>query len=470
MKYLPNTSWILTEHFIYKSHQQITSFNLSKLPVLHLNPNFVVVCLCVFFFHSSANAEKVVQVEGAECQHPIEKIEISGNKSTKESVFIQELAIQVGEVCSIEAILETRQNFMDLGIFSSVKPSLEGVEGGLILQFQVEEKYFILPIPRISRTSDGEVRLGIQLRMDNVAGLNHQLKFTSEKHAEEDGAGRKGFEHTFAYKVPRFANSRYGMSVKLVHLEKQNQLKRDGMEFGESDRSSDKIEIGLNRRKHRVGGLKGWQNRFNLSYEIRGHNVTEGELGPFEEGENLRVSAGVKYDQVHLEKYRRSGFALGGDISAGIDILGADYQYQRFDAFYRSYIPLDAPTLTNFNYNMVFGITNGTPFGERAFSLGGGDTLRGLSGRTVDGDVRLLVNMEYLSALKINPALRWVLFWDVANIFPRWKFKPARTENGLGFGLRWKVVSFVKLDLRLDYAISLSEKKGFAYLATKLNF
>lgn len=436
--------------------------------------NYLLSCILsvvAILFQSPLMAAEEVKVDGAIlCHGKIGQIIFSGNASTKESVFRQEMQFAEGSFCSIKDILEARQNIMDLGIFSAVKPSLLMQDRKLVLRYHVKEKHYILPLPRISRTSDGEIRLGVQLRMDNFAGLNHQLRLTSEKHAEDDGAGRTGFEHSFGYNVPRFYNSRYGMSFDIVHLEKQYQLKRDGIVYGESDRSSDKIVLGLNRRRSTKGGFSGWKNNFLFSYEIRGHKLKEGEMGPFEEGQNLIIGAGVNYDDVHLEKYRRRGFILGGDLSFGLDILGGDYHYERFDAYYRAYTPIEAETLTNINYNVQIGISNGTPFGERAFSLGSGETLRGLAGRTLDGDVRLLMNMEYLSALKINPAIRWVVFWDIANIFPRWEFKPARTENGLGAGLRWKIVSFVKLDLRMDYAFSLSEKRGYAYFATRLNF
>ncbi len=446
------------------------------LPTIYrvLDLRFITCVIGSIFFSGLCKpvfAESKVHIEGEElCQGKLDSIYFSGNQTTKEIVFRQEMTIAEHAECSLEKILESRQNMMDLGIFSSVKPTLIQYPDRLILQYRVKEKHYILPIPRISRTSDGEIRLGIQLRMDNFSGLNHQLKLTSEKHAEEDGAGRKGFEHAFEYNVPRFENSLYGISVKLEHLEKQYQLKRDGVVFGESDRAGDKFELRLHRRRDKSAGSRGWQNSYRFRYEIRGHHLTEGELGPFEEGQNLEISAALTRQEVHLDKYRRRGFTYGGELSFAFDLFGADYSYQRFDAFYRGYRPIDASTLTNFNYNVEIGYSNGKPFGERAFSLGGGDTLRGLAGRTIDGDIKLLANLEYLSALKSRPAIRWVVFWDIANTFPRWEFKPARTETGLGTGIRWKIVSFVKVDLRVDFAFSLSEKKLYSYFATKLNF
>ncbi|MDO6461139.1 BamA/TamA family outer membrane protein [Granulosicoccaceae sp. 1_MG-2023] len=410
-------------------------------------------------------------IDGEElCEGTIDRVYFSGNEVTRESVLRQEMTFAEGDACDPKAIHASRQNFMDLGLFSSVKVSLTRYSDRLVLQYKLREKHFILPIPRISRTSDGELRFGGQLRMDNFAGLNHQLKITSERHVEDDGAGRAGFEHSFQYTVPRFQNSRYGLSVQVSRMDKEFELKQGGVVYGESSRIGDSISLDIRKRRNRGAGSRGWQNSYGVSYEHRGHDLIEGELGPFEEGYNLQFSAGLWRNGVHLQKYRRTGYVYGGRVSVGVDSLGGDYEYQRFDGYYRGYRPIEADLLTNVNYNFELGYTNGRPFGERAYSIGGGESVRGLDSKSVDGDVKLLLNIEFLQAFPRYPALRWVGFWDIANVFPRWDFKPVYTKTGLGLGLRWKVVSFVRVDLRFDYGFSLTEQKGYTYIGTQLNF
>ncbi|MCB1757785.1 MAG: hypothetical protein KDJ38_19860, partial [Gammaproteobacteria bacterium] len=191
----------------------------------------VLLCLII---PQTLQAADHPDIDGVElCKGVVDRIYFTGNETTRESVFRQEMQIREGEPCSLESISESRQNIMDLGIFSSVSVSLTRYTGRLVLRFDVKEKHFVLPIPRLSRTSSGEIRLGGQLRMDNVAGLNHRLKLTSERQAEDDGAGRKGFEHNFEYEIPRIQNTRYGLKLRLERLDKQYQLKRDGIDYGE---------------------------------------------------------------------------------------------------------------------------------------------------------------------------------------------------------------------------------------------
>ena len=433
--------------------------------------SFITRCLVLFLSTLVPTHASDVKIDGAElCEGSLDRVYFSGNEVTRESVMRQELSFREGEACDAQRILASRQNLMDLGIFSSVTISLTRYSDRLVLQYTVREKHFILPIPRISRTSDGELRFGGQLRMDNFAGLNHQLKITSERHVEDDGAGRAGFEHSFEYNVPRFQNSPYGLSVELRRMDKEFELKQGGVVYGESSRIGDEISLNLRKRRNRGAGSRGWFSSYGVSYEHRGHELHSGELGPFEEGYNLQFSAGLLRNEVNLEKYRRIGYVYGGRASVGVDTLGADYEYQRFDGFYRGYRPIEADLLTNVNYNFEFGYTNGRPFGERAYAIGGGESVRGLATKTVDGDVKLLLNIEYLQAFPRYPALRWVGFWDIGNVFPRWDFKPVYTKTGVGLGLRWKVVSFVRVDLRMDYGFSLTEQKGYTYIGTQLNF
>lgn len=443
-----------------------------NFPEIKKTASHWLVFVCLWFLTGAGPyASESQDLEGAElCAGSIDRVYITGNDTTKKSVFRQELEIRENMDCSVKAIEASRQNIMDLGIFSSVDASLTQYTGRLVLRFDVKEKHFILPIPRLSRTSAGEIRLGGQLRMDNVAGLNHRLKITSERQAEDDGAGRSGFEHSLEYLVPRFQDTRYGLKFRFEREDKQYQLKRDGIDYGESNRVGDSIEVDLLRRRSKGAGTKDWLSWYRFRYERRDLDLTNGEFGPFQSGRNLELALGTGRNQVNLEKYRRRGYVYGTSLSLGLDTLGADYEYQRVDAFYRGYRPIEASTITNVNYNFELGYSNGTPFGERAFSIGGGESLRGLADRSVDGDVKLLLNIEYLKALAAHPSVRFVGFWDIANVFPRWNFKPVYTENGVGVGVRWKIVSFVQVDLRFDYAVSLTENRGYAYFATNLNF
>ena len=82
-----------------------------------------------------------------------------------------------------------------------------------------------------------------------------------------------------------------------------------------------------------------------------------------------------------------------------------------------------------------------------------------------------LASIEYVKGYQRWPSFRSAFFSDISNVF-----EDATTLNSddweatLGFGLRWKLTSFVDTDLVLDYAYD--PRSGFSkvYGSTSLLF
>lgn len=107
-------------------------------------------------------------IDGEEyCDRPVVSIVFAGNRVTKPQVLIRETDQRIDTACSIDQIIDSIQGIMDLGLFKSVVADLSLVDDQLQLRFTVEEKLYFLLVPRISRTSDGELRGGAQIRFDN---------------------------------------------------------------------------------------------------------------------------------------------------------------------------------------------------------------------------------------------------------------------------------------------------------------
>ncbi len=402
------------------------------------------------------------------CDRLVSSITFFGNEITKPQVLLRELAVRSGEPCSIDDIIDSIQSIMDLGLFKSVRAELHLQEELLELQFFVVEKHYFLAIPRLSRTSDGELRVGAQLRWDNFAGRLHQLKLTSERRQEDDGKGRSGFVHEIEYAVPRFFGSDFGLDFGIGTARKQVALVQDHIEYGEAVRDAQYVEFRLSRWINQSTGIQGLRYFAGLRVEHRTLVLQEGGAGPFSGGEDVSLVIGAENRLSHVDTYRRRGIVYGATLRFALDAIGSDFGYYRSEAHVAWYHPLSE--LRNLNVQARLGWSNGAPFGERSFALGGGEVLRGLEPGSAAGDVLAVLNVEYLSGFFSHPTWRWVIFADIGNVYPYHKIELNQQIIRGGVGLRWKLESLTNTDLRVDIAWDADQKRIQSYFSTHLTF
>jgi len=403
------------------------------------------------------------------CDRVVDRVRFEGNKVTRAHVISRELHQLPGEQCSLDNIIDGIQSTQDLGLFKSVKAELRLEEGRLDLVYIVSEKIFFLPIPRISRSSDGELRYGAQLRWDNFLGRLHQVKLTFEKRQEDNGQGREGFVHSLDYLVPRFFGSRFGMAISLDQVRRNAELAQDGVIFGEVLSESQRAELKLVRWAKNSTGVQGFSYFVGLGFENRSYEVRSGTTGPFRGGQNASVLAGFDVQRVHYETFHRHGYEYGVKLRLADSSWGADFRYARLDAHLRWFKPLRRPQ-TNLNVQLRLGLSTMAPFGERSYAIGGGEVIRGMQTDNATGDIRTLVNVEYLSGFFAYPALRWVAFTDVGNVYLKEDVRLFKQRVRGGLGLRWKLENLTNADLRLDVAWDPNRKKLTPYFSTSLTF
>ena len=110
-------------------------------------------------------------------------------------------------------------------------------------------------------------------------------------------------------------------------------------------------------------------------------------------------------------------------------------------------------------------------FNEYNYSIGGSNTIRGIKENSQQGNALWLANIEYVIGNQRWPSFRTALFCDISNVF-----EDATTLNSddwnatLGIGLRWKLTSFVKTDLVIDYGYDPQTDYSKIYASTSLLF
>ncbi len=392
------------------------------------------------------------------CDGIISAISFTGNHVTLNRTLEQRIDLRVGQRCSAEDLSNSRQAIMNTGLFQSVDVSFD--EDTKAVGFNVTERHYILPLPRISRNADGEVQLGGQLRFDNVRGLNHKFKLSARRELEEDGKGNAGNRVSARYEIPQFLNTDLGASVSISGVSRTEDSFENAVAVGVVKRREHALNIGMSKYLQSSTSLQGWRVDVGASYTDRDYQLKDGSFGTLVSGTNAELRVKISNNQLQLDEYRRRGSHYGAVIAVAKNGFLSDFSYVRLSAYYRLYFPLVSDVYENINVQLRVGAANRGAFGEPSFHIGGSSTLRGFSSDVLQGERMAVANVEYLRSFKKKPGLRWAMIMDFAAVKNDDPWRMSDIRGGVGGGLRWKIRSFVNTDLKLDIAYGLGDGGG----------
>ena len=172
---------------------------------------------------------------------------------------------------------------------------------------------------------------------------------------------------------------------------------------------------------------------------------------------------------VRRDTFRRRGKSYGFTLRVADENLASSFSYKRLDLWGIWYLPLVDPQ-KNLNVQLRLGLSDGAPFGDHSFSIGGGDVLRGVDKGRDSGDILMLLNVEYLSGFFSYPAWRWVVFLDAGNVFETSDVDLLDQNLRGGLGLRYKLRALANTDLRIDLAWDPDRNSVRPFFATRLTF
>ena len=400
----------------------------------------------------------------------ITNIKLIGNKVTQEFVIKNEIAISEGAEFDSDLMEKSRQAIMDLGLFKKVKAKKIKNDEGVEIHFKMVERWFILPVPRVDRSADGVISIGGQIRFDNIFGLNQQLDLTAKQKREEEGEGDKSDVFKLKYTANKFNNSPYGFSFSYSNELSEDEVEEDGEVIGEVESFNDKVSFFVRREIKRWEPQNNWAIQMGIVNHLRKLKILSGSAGNRLDGRDLQFKINIASDQVHIEPNRRIGKTYGVKITWADELIRSDFNYYRYDLFYREYRPLPSSNLVNLNYQLRAGYSNGSNFGGQSYELGSSSTIRGIDKDEKSGNVLVLANVEYLHALHFYPRVRGVVFTDIGNVYPAHTLNLSKLEVTVGLGLRWKIASFVDTDLRVDIAYNPDTDETQAYAGTRHAF
>ena len=393
-------------------------------------------------------------------------IEFMGNKTTREKILRQEMTVKEGDVADPVQIEISRQAIMDLGLFTSVHAHLEPREGGVLLRMAVKEKYFILPVPKLNRDDDNNFSYGAEISFDNLSGLNQKLKMRYEAEDSTEVRGGKVMTSLLSYTYPRVLGGAWtlGAEISKTRAPIENKLLVPIQLY---EREAWTTSVQASRWLNESGPSQGWQVGGGLVWRRNIYDSDFTQIDPYRDAQAVGFSGVVQFVDVRDFLYSRSGVEYGYSGELGAPALGSDTHYTRHDFFYRRYFSFPDRLHENVDLQARLGLSSGDIFASDmfAYSLGGSKTLRGYATGSFLGNSYVLVNMQYLRPLFGYYEFRGAVFLDVGNTYPsNTELHLGDLKWDMGVGFRWRLKSFIKIDLRVDaaYAHDIGEWRYFA--------
>ena len=397
----------------------------------------------------------------APCAPAIDGFDLRGLERTQSYFLKLWSGLAEGQKADLKTLQKARQRLMDTALYQEVAVVAETpcAERSRII-IRVLEKHYNLIYPRASRNGDGDIDLGVRYRGSNLFGRGQSISVLLSKKDYANGNSADRFR--LKYDLPLFEPP-YRIQGRLYRA---NTLLDNTQTLATEQNTQLGISIG--RDWHQK-----WFSQPITVYALLGlqrksldHSSPDLELEP---GVYNTLGIRLVYDDIHRSSTRRFGRYFSLVYDQGIFGLGSDYETTtvRFEG--RHYWPIGS--WDNLNLRYILGLSSEKVFNQSLFSIGGAASVRGIESSSVNGNGLWQLNLEFLKGFPSWPSFRVAMFTDIANVFDRYNdFSGKPWQTTLGLGLRWKIRSFVKTDLFIDYGYDPGSGYSRFYAGTHLNF
>lgn len=377
----------------------------------------------------------------------IREIAYEGNARTQVVVMARELVVAPGAPADPAAIERSRQAIQDLGLFRSVSARTEPVDGGVRVVFTVRERWYLLPVPRVSYDSDGRFTYGGQVAWSNVQGLNDTLKLNFVRGDSSDP--QRGVEQTYSmgYVAPFAFDSPW--TVDLSGSFRRSPV-TDPSAY--SERFATLQTLATRRIEAGVPASQGWQGGGGLLWQSE---ATSGESAPPGYGQATSLVGLLSYRNLHNRVYSDEGWLWNLRGEWAIRGLASDYGYEQITTRLRRAFAVPGDPHQNLNFIADLALRFDGPPQTQAFSLGGRSGLRAYAPHVFEGDAEYRVAAEYLHPLGVD-WLRGLVVLEAGNVYEEPEHPQlGRIRTSLGIGVRARVVWLVNFEFEAGVAVPL---------------
>ena len=397
----------------------------------------------------------------------VRRINISGNKSTKDEVVRREFRQMEGGWISTAQIDRSRVRVQRLGFFENINietPSVAGVNDQVDVALSLEERASGSLTAGVGFSQTQGVLINASVSQDNFLGSGKRIT-TNINNSDVNTV------YSFSYNNPYYTVDGISRGFNLSFRE------TDARQANIAAYTSDQYGIGVN-----YGFPLSEFNRasLGLAYEntqIRTSALTSQSILDFldanaDEFDIYKLTLGWSHDTRNRTIFANDGLlvSLSNTIAlpgSGLEYYKVDFRAMKFQPITKDLTLLMKGTL---GYGDSYADTTALPFFENYYA-GGSSSVRGYRGNSlgpqennvslggalkVVGNLELIVPMPFVD--EDNRTLRLSGFYDIGNVFATSNgYDSAELRTSTGIALIW--MSPIA-PLTFSYAFPLNDKQG----------
>jgi len=405
----------------------------------------------------------------------VNRINITGNKKTKDNVVRRSLQIEEQELFSSSKIRRSQELLQRLGYFDEVTITPEPAE------------------------EPNEVDLGVAVREGNTgtfslgAGISSGEGFIFSSRISENnifgtgnavaldintGTRRENF--VLSFNNPRVNDSRLSAGVDLLSVKRQ---------FDDFDRSQAGASFTVGYPLWFLGEEAADDVRASLSYDLLNIEIDDvdfdaPQLVKDNEGESVSSSVTPQITRNTIDNPLDPTKGSKQQISTEVAGLGGDEEFWLLQASNSYYYPIYKASFGNFVFAQRTRVGYGETFNDEDFPLfkrffpGGINSVRGYEARELGpkdeagneygGSKELIANFEIIYPLIQSVGISGVFFYDAGQAFDdEDPIDIGELRQAIGWGIRWKSPL---APIRIEFGYPLDREDGDKSFVTNFSF
>jgi outer membrane protein assembly factor BamA len=257
---------------------------------------------------------------GSDYNIVVDSIQITGNDITKDFIILRELTFGIGDTLDHHLAAYNRERIYSLRIFNEVRLRPYLNNGKNILKIEIEESWYIYPVPVITlKDRDWEkISYGLAVSLFNFRGRNETLS----------GFALFGYDPSFGFKYfnPNLSyNHNLNLQINLGYSTTTNKSSVAENLYGssfEQKNFTSRVQLGKRFGNYHWAFLKSGFDYIETPFYKQGVNASEDNID-----RTLIVGASYVYDTRDLSLYAADGiYALFNYEFKGLGIDGINYR------------------------------------------------------------------------------------------------------------------------------------------------